>query len=283
MHRLRLYVTTIATAYVLTTRVPHPVELAGHFGSPRAWIAAVGPDTAAAATAGALLWLLAAWVAFGLAAGAVSLLPGEIGRLGHAVACRVTPVAVRRLVVTAAGTSILMSPVTAFAAAPTGAPALPSSSAPAAPGSSAALPSGNSAPALPGSSASTAPGSSAVLPSVGWPTDPAPGSSAVLPSVGWPTDPAPGSTAVTAPGGRQGAPPRPHPRGTTERVTVRPGDSLWSLAAHRLGRAGSPARIQAEWPRWYQANRQVVGEDPDLLRPGTSLRAPGPTGTETAG
>ncbi|HEX8094347.1 MAG TPA: hypothetical protein VF542_10985, partial [Jatrophihabitans sp.] len=106
-----IYVAVLGTAYVLGTCVPHPVELAGDLRSPRAWVAHAGADSAATTLASALLWLIALWVALGLAAVAVSLLPGRLGRLGHAVAERVTPAAVRRVVITAAGTSILLSPV----------------------------------------------------------------------------------------------------------------------------------------------------------------------------
>jgi hypothetical protein len=58
-------------------------------------------------------------------------------------------------------------------------------------------------------------------------------------------------------------------------VTVRPGDSLWSLAAADLGRDATPAQIAAAWPRWYAANRGVIGNDPTLIRPGQRLRPPG--------
>ena len=64
-------------------------------------------------------------------------------------------------------------------------------------------------------------------------------------------------------------------------MTVRPGDSLWSIAADGLGAMPSAARIQAEWPRWYAANRLVIGADPNLLRPGASLVVPAPARTET--
>ena len=58
-------------------------------------------------------------------------------------------------------------------------------------------------------------------------------------------------------------------------VTVVAGDSLWSIAARGLG--GSPASdvdVALEWQRWYQANRAVVGDNPDVLLPGQVLRPP---------
>jgi nucleoid-associated protein YgaU len=57
-------------------------------------------------------------------------------------------------------------------------------------------------------------------------------------------------------------------------VTVRAGDSLWSLASARLGPLASDLDIAREWPRLYQANRAVIGESPDLLHPGQVLRLP---------
>jgi nucleoid-associated protein YgaU len=60
--------------------------------------------------------------------------------------------------------------------------------------------------------------------------------------------------------------------GTT--VVVRPGDTLWSLAAGRLGRQASPAQVAREWPRWYALNRVVIGSDPDRIRPGQRVRVP---------
>lgn len=61
----------------------------------------------------------------------------------------------------------------------------------------------------------------------------------------------------------------------TGRVVVRPGDSLWRLAARELPAGAGPARITTRWQLWYAANRGVVGADPDLLRPGQVLRPPG--------
>jgi nucleoid-associated protein YgaU len=57
-------------------------------------------------------------------------------------------------------------------------------------------------------------------------------------------------------------------------VVVKPGDCLWTISATSLGPGASNADIAAEWPHWYAANRHVIGADPDLLLPGTTLRAP---------
>lgn len=60
----------------------------------------------------------------------------------------------------------------------------------------------------------------------------------------------------------------------SETVVVRSGDTLWSIAARHLGPDASPEDIAAEWPRWHQANRDLIGPDPDLIRPGQELVAP---------
>jgi resuscitation-promoting factor RpfA len=65
---------------------------------------------------------------------------------------------------------------------------------------------------------------------------------------------------------------RVHPEGRT--TVVMPGDCLWTIAATYLGPGASNAEIAAEWPRWYAANRQGIGADPNLLLPGMVLRAP---------
>jgi nucleoid-associated protein YgaU len=57
-------------------------------------------------------------------------------------------------------------------------------------------------------------------------------------------------------------------------VVVRRGDSLWSIAARHLGPGASDAEIAEAWPAWYTTNRDVVGDDPDLILPGQVLQAP---------
>lgn len=67
-------------------------------------------------------------------------------------------------------------------------------------------------------------------------------------------------------------------RGTEEDhlVTVRQGDTLWSIAAERLPGSPTVEQVVQTWPRWYAANRQLIGPDPDLILPGQQLRAPSP-------
>lgn len=70
------------------------------------------------------------------------------------------------------------------------------------------------------------------------------------------------------------APPRHAEPSPVAEVTVLRGDTLWQIAARRLGPDASTARIQESWPVWYRHNRAVIGPDPDLLLPGTVLRVP---------
>ncbi|KRF24196.1 hypothetical protein ASG95_06260 [Phycicoccus sp. Soil803] len=57
-------------------------------------------------------------------------------------------------------------------------------------------------------------------------------------------------------------------------VVVHRGDSLWTIARRDLGPGATDTEVAAAWPHWYAANRDVIGPDPDLLRPGQRLRAP---------
>lgn len=59
--------------------------------------------------------------------------------------------------------------------------------------------------------------------------------------------------------------PSPPSRPSRRTYTVRPGDNLSAIAA-RFG--------IADWRTLYQANRSVVGPDPDVIRPGQVLTIP---------
>lgn len=57
-------------------------------------------------------------------------------------------------------------------------------------------------------------------------------------------------------------------------VLVQRGDSLWRIVEERLGPQARNAEIAAAVSAWYHANAQVIGDDPDLIRPGQELRPP---------
>lgn len=76
-----------------------------------------------------------------------------------------------------------------------------------------------------------------------------------------PTGPPPGSTPASAPARPTAAPPR------TVTYVVKRGDSLWRIAAIHLG---DPKR----YLEIYELNKDILGDDPDFLIPGTVLRLP---------
>lgn len=59
-------------------------------------------------------------------------------------------------------------------------------------------------------------------------------------------------------------------------VAVLAGDSLWDIVAQHLGPEASDVEIALEWPRWYEANKTLIGQDPDVLLPGQVLLPPPP-------
>jgi resuscitation-promoting factor RpfA len=101
-------------------------------------------------------------------------------------------------------------------------------------------------------------------------------SRARLPAPSPPSAPAP---EAAAPPSSPTARPAAAAAGTGAPVVVRPGDSLWSIAAadlaRRTGARPPDARVATAWPRWWSANRDTVGDDPDLLLPGARLQPPG--------
>lgn len=76
---------------------------------------------------------------------------------------------------------------------------------------------------------------------------------------------------VPASGGRAGmnlpAGQSPATTGDGGTYTVVSGDSLSKIAKKHLGSAG-------RWKEIYEANRSVIGDDPDLIKPGQKLRLP---------
>ncbi|HEU0040903.1 MAG TPA: hypothetical protein VFQ15_01000 [Jiangellaceae bacterium] len=198
-----------------------------------------GFDDLIALTAAGLAWIIVAWAGAVLAAEALATLPGVLGRLAGAWAGRLAPAAVRQLARAALGVGILVGPVAAAAAAAP--PPL----------------------ATPGIAAPMAPGPGEQLPAVGCPE-------VVPPNVGPPNVGPPSVVGLTA----AEPDPAPSPR---HHVVVEPGDSLWSIATDHLGAGADHAAVAAEWPRWFAANRDEIGPNPDLILPGTRLLPPPPT------
>jgi hypothetical protein len=54
---------------------------------------------------------------------------------------------------------------------------------------------------------------------------------------------------------------------------VLPGETLWSIAARRL-HTDDVRRIARYWPRIHRANRDEIGPNPNLIRPGQVLELP---------
>jgi hypothetical protein len=88
-----------------------------------------------------------------------------------------------------------------------------------------------------------------------------------LPTPALPT-PALPTTALPTPGSPDGGP-RP-----VTGLVVRPGQSLWSIAAQLLPPSATDAQITGAWHRLHHANLSRIGSDPDLILPGTHLAVP---------
>src|SRR4051812_27971727 len=256
--------------------------------------------------------LLATWLAVGSLLAVLALLPGAAGRVAEKVAERVTPLAVRKLLTVALGASVgsVALPAAPVVAAGSAVAVGPGSSRPLS-GSPPALSPGYTPTPGPGPEPATKPAPNpAPIPA----TDPAPDavpttstpppssrrqpaaarsdSSLPLGAQGPGFAPSPRRSRPSVPVGSPGfLPTAPVPVHDTERsrllapaprivssshdlVTVRRGDTLWSIAARHLGPSASDAEIAHEWPRWYAANRDALGDDPDLLLPGQQLRPP---------
>lgn len=239
-----------------------------------------GPLVAAVAL---LAWPVAGWLAVTVTVVLLSRVPGLLGRTARALAARVAPATVRRALEAALGLTVAvgaLGPATALAAPGTGPSAAVAPTAGAAwdldwPSSAGAPPRERVGPpaTTPASTGTTRPTPTLSSPPAALPSARPP--SARPPSAAPPTvrPVAPAPTAVPPAVARTSAAvPAP------ALVVVRAGDSLWSLAESSLRRAGTTPptdrQVAQAWPRWWAANRQAIGDDPDFLLPGTVLRPP---------
>lgn len=91
--------------------------------------------------------------------------------------------------------------------------------------------------------------------------------SAPLPSGHAPSRPAPDVMPAGGVGGAEAGGGRPT-------VRVAPGDTLWSIAERHLAADASTSDVARAALQWHEANRDVIGEDPDLVQPGQRLVTP---------
>lgn len=184
-------------------------------------------------------WALAAWLGVVVLVTSLGRLPGLPGRACAAVARRTAPSAVRRAVEVALGLGLATG---ALGAGP----------------ASAVTVDGHAARQLPGATSAPAPAGPERIPIA---------------------DQGPGPAPATGPVGSDSL---DWPRTAAPDVVVQPGDTLWGLAEQALrATASAPpsdTAVAHAWPAWWAANRQVIGEDPDLILPGTVLSPPPTTG-----
>lgn len=202
-------------------------------------VTGAGAFVAAVLTAGCLLLLVS------LAAQSAGHAARAVDRLG----ARLTPQVLRRALVLGVGGVLVAGPAAATGGAP-GTPELDLGwSAPTSTGGSTTT---DAAPATGGAAPDLAASAPAALTS-----NPATAGRAVIPP---PSDPS------QRPDPADPAHPPVH--------VVQPGDTLWAIAEAHLGADPADADVAAAWPRWYAANADVIGPDPDRVLPGQALVAP---------
>jgi nucleoid-associated protein YgaU len=221
----------------------------------RGTLAAVGapgaaePGAVVALAAALSAWVVLTWLAVVTSAALATAAVAGVGSRAHAVALALAPGTARRIVSAALGLAIVGAPVAA---------ALPADA-----------------------------GVAGVLAVADWSdharrqidlaTAPVPDRPATSVPAGWTPDrpvPTHRRSAREEAAARLVTGPSRAERRVADEVVVRRGDSLWDIAARHLGPAASAADVAVEWPRWHQANRDVIGADPDLLIPGQRLVPP---------
>jgi len=208
---------------------------------------------------------LVAWTCLASFCVAVSLevagrLPGAVGRRCSAIAIRVSPRVVRRLAQATIGISVLAGPISGGSAwAATAARPMTTVA------YSGASPVSVDRPLGWGS---------AVALEIPPPSAPATRVDLDRPAASFVASPPAPPSRVTQPGPAVLITGNAHREAAGDTYVVRQGDALWDIAARHLGPGASAADIAREWPRWYGANRAVIGLDPNLLRPGELLSPP---------
>jgi hypothetical protein len=190
--------------------------------------------------------VLSAWLGLSLTLSALSALPGAVGQACRRLAGRIAPAVVRKIVAFVLGTTLTAALVPGSAVAGTGHDA--------------------PRPAV----------VAGARPAVGAVRDAAPDASFAL--ISEPVHDTDQREAAPPPSWSPERPAPPELRGSPSNsivgVVVHRGDTLWSIAARHLDPAATAADIDAECHRWFAANRDVIGQDPDLILPGQLLSPP---------
>ena len=195
---------------------------------------ATDPFAAVVAAVALTAWALAGWLLLVAVVTVAGRLPGRLGTVAAALSRRVAPLAVRRALEAVLGLTVAASALGA----------------------------------TPAVAAGTVPPAPYAAQSLDWPTPAAP-------ALDWPA-PAPALAPPVAPSPAPPAAPvraEASARPVDSAVVVTSGDTLWRIAAEHLP-APSTAAVARSWPRWWSANRAVIGSDPDLIHPGTRLMPP---------
>ena len=210
-------------------------------------------------------WVGLLWLGIAVFLEVASALPGAAGRGCAAVAARLSPMLVRRIVQAAIGVSVLAGPMTAGSAFATGPSTTTTTSTQADRPVSAAAPMQADTSSAP----DTGPASD---------TNPAPPSLDRPATAFVASSPPPAQRAstgaaaiVTGTAHRDAGDPSDRSAGG---YVVHRGDTLWDIAARHLGPNATAVDISRAWPAWYDANRVAIGPDPSVIRPGELLVPP---------
>jgi hypothetical protein len=235
-------------------------------------------------TGGAALsaWIGLAWFGCMLALEAAAALPGWCGRACGCVAARVAPRLVRRIAQALIGVTVLAGPLAGGSAMASERPQQPATVSvvmdrPAAvtelltvgpsPAPSPSQSTSSSQSSTPSSSPSPSPSLLSALFDLDRPDLNAGASAFVAAAPPSPVKQAPSGPAALVTG-------TVHRDNAIDSYVVHRGDALWDIAARHLGPHATAADVAREWPRWYAANRDVIGPDPGVIRPGELLRPP---------
>ncbi len=201
---------------------------------------ATGPEHLLLSLVAALAWLAWAWGAVGLLLTALSALPGLAGAVGRVLLRGVLPASARRATALALGVGLVTAPALTGCTTPP-------------PGPAVVLAAGTATPSVPD-----------------WPAAPTLSDQ--------PTDPAPPAPASASPAAASPAAVPDWPAPAPGAHVVLRGECLWSIAEAdlrvRTGADPAPAAVAAAVQRWWAANAEVIGDDPDLLLPGQVLTPP---------